>query len=215
MRLLPPPYWLAHSIGSRPNWQSCLFIGTPDVPQVHLRARLYDPLRYGNVHGARTGDELGAIAVWYPPGIPKFSLSGAMRAGLILPFIIGSLARWSPHMIRMLFSDTQGAMALFRKRGPAVVPATQGMTWQLDLLGTLLEHRGKGLARALLDRQLRWCDQDGAAVWLEATDPVNPKIYDRSGFKTIAHIDGPSWLPGYWVMRREPHAVQVRNRATA
>jgi len=179
--------------------------------ELTLRARLYDPLRYGTVHGAWIGNELAAVAVWYPPGVPMFSLSGAMRAVLILPSIIGSLARAFPHVLRMLLSDVRGAVALFRKRRPAVKRAAQGLTWRLDLLGTLSERRGKGLARALLDRQLHRCDQDGAAVWLEATDPVNPKIYERFGFQTLAHIDGPTWLLGYWVMRRDPHAVRVRN----
>jgi GNAT superfamily N-acetyltransferase len=90
-----------------------------------------------------------------------------------------------------------------KKRGPAGVKASQGITWQLELLGTLPEHRRKGLAQSLLERQLQRCDQDGAAVWLEATDPGNPPIYERFGFQTITHIDGPAWLPGYWVMRRE------------
>jgi GNAT superfamily N-acetyltransferase len=176
-----------------------------------LRARLYDPLRYGAVQGAYIDDELEAIAVWYPPGVPMFSLSGAMRMVFSLPYIIWPLARGLPHMVKMLLSDVRGTVALFRKRRPAVVRATQGMTWRLDLLGTLPEYRGRGLARALLDRQLHRCDQDGAAVWLEATDPVNPKIYERFGFRTVAHIDGPSWLLGYWVMRREPQAAQVGN----
>jgi predicted acetyltransferase len=78
------------------------------------------------------------------------------------------------------------------------------LSWHLELLGTLPEHRGKGLARALLNSQLRRSDQEGASVWLEATDPINPKIYERFGFHTVAHIDGPSWLLGYWVMRRNP-----------
>jgi GNAT superfamily N-acetyltransferase len=174
-----------------------------------LRARLDAPLRYGTVHGAEVHDELGAIAVWYPPGVAKFSVSAAIRVVLSLPSISASLAKGFPHIVRTLSSDVRGAVALFRQRGPAVARATQGMTWQLGLLGTLPEHRRKGLARALLDRQLQRCDQDSAAVWLEATDPVNTKIYERFGFKIVCHIDGPDWLPGYWVMRREPHAVQV------
>jgi GNAT superfamily N-acetyltransferase len=181
------------------------------ILEMSLRARLYDPLRYGAVHGAWMDNELAAVAVWYPPGVPVLSSSGAMRAVLILPSIIGSLARAFPHIVRTLLSDVRGMFRLFRKRPPAVKRAAKGLTWHLDLLGTLPEHRGKGLARALLDRQLHRCDQDGAAAWLEATDPVNPKIYARFGFETIMHTDGPRWLLGYWVMRRQPHAIQVRN----
>lgn len=176
-----------------------------------LKSRLYDPLRYGTVYGAQIGDDLAAIAVWYPPGVSMITMSGAIRAALSLPAIITRLASGFPHMIRMLLSDVRGTVALVRDRRPAVARATQGITWYLGLLGTLPEHRGKGLARALLDRQLHRCDQDSAAVWLDTTDPVNPKIYKRFGFQTVAQSDGPNWLPGYWVMRREPHAVQPRS----
>lgn len=179
--------------------------------ELTLRARLYDPLRYGTVHGACIGDELASVAVWYAPRVPTFSVSGGVRVALILPYVIGSLARAWPHVFRVLMSDVRGAVALFRHRRPAVKRASHGLTWRLDLLGTSAQYRGMGLARALLERQLQRCDQDGAAVWLEATDPVNPTIYERFGFETVAHIDGPRWLLGYWVMRREPHAEQVRH----
>lgn len=111
-----------------------------------------------------------------------------------------------------MFRDVRGAVELARKRGSAVVKATRGTTWYLALLGTLPEFRGRGFARALLGRQLQRCDQDSAAVWLETTDPLNTRIYERFGFETVAHIDGPSWLLGYWVMRREPQAIQVRDQ---
>jgi hypothetical protein len=73
-----------------------------------------------------------------------------------------------------------------------------------ELVKKNFDHPDEGLARSLLERQLQRCDQDGAEAWLEATDPVNPPIYERFGFEIIAHIPGPAWLPGYWVMRREP-----------
>jgi ribosomal protein S18 acetylase RimI-like enzyme len=169
-----------------------------------VKARLFDAMRYGTVHGAHVDGELGAIALWYPPGVPMLSLTGALRMGLSLLSNIGSVARAVPNGIRVMLSDLPGALELAMKRRPAVVRASRGLVWELELLGTSPEHRRKGLARALLDRQLLRCDQDGAAAWLEATDPVNPPIYERFGFETIAHIEGPSWLPGYWVMRREP-----------
>ena len=175
--------------------------------EVFVKARLYDTLRYGTAHGAEVDGELGAIAVWYPPGVPKLSAGGAMRLALGLFRNVASVARSFPRIIRILLSDVRGAAALVKQRRPAVARATQGRTWCLDVLGTAPEHRGKGLARALLERQLQRCDQDGAAVWLEATDPVNPPIYERFGFETIAHIDGSTWLPGYWIMRREPRPV--------
>ncbi|MFU8772660.1 MAG: GNAT family N-acetyltransferase, partial [Anaerolineales bacterium] len=157
-----------------------------------VNARLFDAMRYGTVHGAQVDGELGAIALWIPPGVPALSLSGAVRAKVALLSKIASLARAFPNIVRVLLSDLSGAIALARERRPAVINASRGMSWRLDLLGTLPVHRRKGLARMLLEKQLTRCDQDGAAVWLEATDPVNPDIYERFGFDTIAHIEGPT-----------------------
>jgi GNAT superfamily N-acetyltransferase len=176
------------------------------VLEMSVKARLYDTLRYGSVHGASIDGELGAIALWYPPGVAKLSGTGAARAVWTWLGSIPTLVRAFPHIARVLSSDLHGALDLAKKRGSAVAKASSGITWQLELLGTLPERRRKGLARALLERQLQRCDQDGAAAWLEATDPINPPIYERFGFETIAHIDGPTWMPGYWVMRREPQA---------
>jgi predicted acetyltransferase len=91
-----------------------------------------------------------------------------------------------------------------RERGRSFAGAARGTTWHLMFLATAPEHRGRGLARMLLDRQLRRCDEDDTAAWLETTDPVNPPIYERFGFETVAHIEDAAWLPGLWVMRREP-----------
>jgi GNAT superfamily N-acetyltransferase len=172
--------------------------------ELTLRVRLHDPLRRGTVHGAWIGGELGAVAVWYAPGAPMLSGFGALRALLTLPSVVTSLAGAFAPAVRLLASDVRGAGRLFRTRRPAVRQAVRGLTWRLDLLATVPARRGMGLARALLDRQLQRCDEDGAAAWLEATDPVNPPIYERFGFETLAHDDGPSWMLGYWVMRREP-----------
>jgi len=169
-----------------------------------MKVRVYDATRYGTVHVAEIDGELGAVALWYPPGVPMLSMAGAGRMVLAMLGLTGSIIRAWPHIMRTMLSDLRGFIALLRQRRPAVRRATQGLTWRLDLLGTLPAQRGKGLARALLERQLRRCDQDGAVAWLEATDPVNPPIYERFGFKTIARIDGPAWLLGYWVMRRDP-----------
>jgi GNAT superfamily N-acetyltransferase len=185
----------------------------PDVEVRHaifemsIYARLYEALRYGTLHGALVDGELGAVALWYPPGVPKLSISGGARALLSLLPNIGSIARALAHSMRVLRADVPGMIELVRRRRVAVDRATRGVTWQLELLGTVPEHQRKGLARLLLERQLHRCDQDRAAVWLEATDPVNPPIYERFGFETVTHIERPTWLPGYWVMRREPGVV--------
>jgi GNAT superfamily N-acetyltransferase len=159
------------------------------------------------VHAAVVGGELAAVAVWLPPGAAKLSARGAMRAVVALSSNALVIARSVPRIVAVMIGDARGGVALARKRRRAVVRASRGVSWRLDLPATVPEQRGRGIARVLLDRQLHRYDQDGAAVWLETTDPVNVPIYERFGFETTAHIEDPAWLPGLWVMRREPRAL--------
>jgi GNAT superfamily N-acetyltransferase len=161
-------------------------------------------LRYGTVHVAEAGDELAALALWHPPGVPTTSLTAVARsavARLSHPKLVASAF---PRAASVILRELPEAIALTRTRQRAARRASQGPTWHLAVLATAPEHRGKGLARALLDRQLQRCDEDGTAAWLETTDPVNPPIYERFGFDVVAHVTDAAWLPGFWVMRRAP-----------
>jgi GNAT superfamily N-acetyltransferase len=161
-------------------------------------------LRYGAVHVAEAGDELAAITLWHPPGVPTTSLTTVARSAVARLSRPKLVARALPHAASVVLRDLPEAIALTRARQRAVRRASHGPTWHLAFLATAPEHRGEGLARALLDRQLQRCDEDGAAVWLETTDPVNPPIYERFGFDVVAHVTDAAWLPGFWVMRRAP-----------
>lgn len=162
-------------------------------------------LPYGTVHVAQVGDDLAAIALWHPPGVSTTSPSTAARSAVAKLSRPRLMASALPRATAVIVRELPEAIRLTRARQRAVRRAARGATWHLAFLATAVEHRGKGLARALLDRQLRRCDEDGAAAWLETTDPVNPPIYERFGFDVVAHITGAAWLPGFWVMRRTPH----------
>ena len=183
----------------------------PEQRQVVLEMaaanQLHAALRYGTAHAAVVDGELASVAVWSPPGVSPITASGAVRAGLALLTNLPAVAGAVPQVVSVLVRDLPGGVALVRQRRRAVDQASRGLTWHLLLFATVPEHRGQGLGRLLLDRQLHRCDEDGAAVWLETTDPVNPPIYERFGFSTVAHTAGPAWLPGLWVMRREPGAA--------
>jgi len=94
-----------------------------------VNARLYDAMRYGTVHSAQIDGELGAIALWTPPGVPALSMNGAIRAKIALLSNIVTLASAFLNIVRVLLSDLSGALALVRERHPAVVKATRGLTW--------------------------------------------------------------------------------------
>ena len=173
------------------------------INEVSARTRLHDALRYGTAHAALIDGKPAAVAVWTPPGVHALSVGAAVRAAARTLPHVPTLARTIPHMVSVFRTDITGAITLAWKRHGAVVRASRGTTWNLALLATLPEHRGKGLARALLQRQLQRCDEDGAAAWLETDNRVNPGIYERFGFETVAHLTDADWLPGLWVMRRE------------
>jgi GNAT superfamily N-acetyltransferase len=174
------------------------------VLELSASNRLYDATRRGTAHAAVVAGETAAVAVWIPPGTAHVSLTGGVLAAA---GAVRSASRMRPvlrHATSLMVRDLPGLIRTARWRKRAVALASHGQAWYLALLATLPEYRGRGLARALLERQLRRCDEDDAAAWLETTDPVNPPIYQRFGFEHVAHTAGPAWLPGLWVMRREP-----------
>jgi GNAT superfamily N-acetyltransferase len=171
------------------------------------RSVLRRTIPHGTVHAATVGDELAAIAIWEAPGVPAWTIRGAIGAVSSKLGQAPTLVRALPHKLSVIAGSMRPAVGLVRARQRAIETASTGLTWHLAFLATAPEHRGRGLARQLLERQLSRCDEDGAAAWLETTEPVNPPIYERFGFTTVARVEDAAWLPGLWVMRREPGGV--------
>jgi GNAT superfamily N-acetyltransferase len=161
-------------------------------------------LRRGTVHGVVLGGELVAVAVWDAPATGTGGVvdlvQGLGERLVLVQELRGDIA----HAASVVRDNLGDALRLARWRQAAIAEASRGSAWHLAFLATDPQHRGKGLARALLDRQLTRCDEDELPAWLETTDPVNPPLYQRFGFHTVAHLHRPAWWPGYWVMRREP-----------
>lgn len=182
----------------------------PVTRDLLLRSSAAEELRsvlpLGTVHGVVVDGSLAAIAVWHPPGVAPTSLPTRVRkVAAALPHA-RRLAAAAPTIAVTVLGNARSGRALQRERARAVAEASRGTSWHLAMLATAPEHRGHGLARRLLGRQLDRCDEDGTAAWLETTEPVNPPIYERFGFRTVTHVPDAAWLPGYWVMRREPEA---------
>jgi GNAT superfamily N-acetyltransferase len=173
------------------------------VLRTGARLELARTMPLGSVHIATVDGVVGGVAVWRPPGSSSGSIGGLARALVHEAPALPSLLRPSSHKASVLLRHSPQAVPLVLARKRAVARASIGLTWHLAFLATAPEYRGRGLARRLLDRQLARCDEDGAAAWLETTDPVNPPIYERFGFATVAHVDQAAWLPGLWVMRRD------------
>jgi GNAT superfamily N-acetyltransferase len=161
--------------------------------------------RLGTAHGVEVDGQLGAVALWHPPGVR----TGARDVPTVLRpklAVAPTVVRAVPTALRRALARPGDLVAVGRQRGRAIRAVSAGPVWHLAFLGAAPEHRGRGLARRLLDRQLARCDEDGLAVWLETTDPVNPPIYERFGFEVATHLEEAAWLPGWWAMRREPRS---------
>jgi GNAT superfamily N-acetyltransferase len=174
---------------------------------LHLAAvqEVEDAMARASGYGVEVRGELAAIALWDPPGMGARVLSRAAALGRLRR--LGLTARHAPHIARLVARHRRDLPALARERRRAIGAASAGPAWHLSFLGTRPELQGHGLARLLLEHVLDRCDADGLPAWLETTDPVNPPIYERFGFRTQAHIARAGWLPGFWIMRREPRGT--------
>ncbi len=189
----------------------------PD-PEIRLRItelvfgrELRASLPYGTVHGVDLDGRLVAVAIWHPPHGRARSSTATARMCRALLSEAPVLARALLRAVAVVGRHARGSIRLLRARREAVEVASAGPSWHLAFLATDPQHRGRGSARRLLEHGLARADADGLAAWLETTEPVNPPLYQRFGFRTVTHLDDAAWLPGLWVMRREPQRERSRN----
>jgi ribosomal protein S18 acetylase RimI-like enzyme len=175
-------------------------------PELGGRIELEAVLPYASVYGLEREGRLAGIAVWHPPNVKPRPFGAIARNGSSLLVQAPTLARGTPHVLSMLPRHARAGVRLVRARNRGVKQASSGRTWYLAVLATDPDFQGQGVARRLLDHVLDRCDADGLAAWLETTDPVNPPLYERFGFRSVLHVEDAAWLPGFWVMRREPEA---------
>jgi GNAT superfamily N-acetyltransferase len=76
--------------------------------------------------------------------------------------------------------------------------------WYLSELAVDPPAQGHGVGSALLADRLTLCDRDGAAAYLENSNPRNTPLYERHGFRPLEEHrmggDGPPVL----LMWRDP-----------
>jgi GNAT superfamily N-acetyltransferase len=172
--------------------------------ELQVSAALDATIPYATVHGVEVDGKLGAVAIWHPPNVSATSLGAVARATMNLLGEARLAAAQVPHVSAMTLRHARAVVPLALARRRAVAVASRGSTWHLAFLATDPGFRGLGLARLLLEHVLRRCDDDGLGAWLETTDPTNPPLYERFGFEVVEHVEDAAWLPGLWVMRREP-----------
>jgi ribosomal protein S18 acetylase RimI-like enzyme len=55
--------------------------------------------------------------------------------------------------------------------------------------------QGRGLGSALLKAGLARCDAEGAAAYLESSNPKNVPLYERHGFEVIGLVQPADFPP--------------------
>jgi ribosomal protein S18 acetylase RimI-like enzyme len=61
-------------------------------------------------------------------------------------------------------------------------------SWYLVYIGTRPEARGKGLGRKLIEHVTKKADKEGRPCYLESSNVVNVKIYEKLGFAKSERI---------------------------
>jgi len=118
-----------------------------------------------------------AVAVWIPPGRPEMTAAEEERFEELLDELLGERA-----------PEIRSLLRLFEEHHPTA-PA-----FYLSLWGVHRDHAGRGLGTALLRECLARIDGEGAAAYLESTNPVNVPRYEALGFErrdTFGREGGP------------------------
>lgn len=146
----------------------------------------HSAIPYGSVRVAADGV---AVAVWVPPGKPELSPEDEERLVPMLEDMTGDGAE----RVFDVFECFENAH-----------PHDRGPHHYLSLLATDTGHAGQGFGMGLLAANLAEIDRDGAAAYLESTNPENHHRYERLGFCKCGEFELPADGPTVTQMWRDP-----------
>lgn len=113
-------------------------------------------------------DDFGGAALWLPPGvepdIETLERLIRMNADPAILFEVDAIFE---------------AMARYHPEVPH---------WYLPLIGADPARQGQGIGSALMRHALARCDSEGAAAYLESSNPRNIPLYQRHGFEILGTI---------------------------
>lgn len=138
-----------------------------------------------------TGGVAGAAA-WIPPGGWKV---GPFRQLFLLPGMVMAFGRSTGRVL--------SAIASMESNHP------EDEHFYLPFAGVLPEWQGKGVGSALLSPVLQRCDRDAIPAYLEASSPMNRRLYERHGFEVTDEFRFAEDAPPLWRMWRTPKPVHV------
>jgi len=125
-------------------------------------------------HGtAYVGAGCEGVALWLPPG-------GEPDRERLMGVILGNVSE----RVALDLAGVGQGMAEYHERA--------GDCWYLPLIAVDPIHQGRGVGARLMVEVLRRIDAEGAAAYLESSNPRNVSLYQRHGFELMGEIQAGS-----------------------
>ncbi|KAJ9644752.1 hypothetical protein H2199_003716 [Coniosporium tulheliwenetii] len=144
------------------------------------------------------GPNYGAVALWMPPGKNMDDLYTIFRSGLWrLNYKLSAEGK------KRFFTEF---LPLLHDTKHSILGHRDDSAWYLVYIGTRPCSTGKGYARKLIENVTRTADREARACYLESSNDVNPKIYQKFGFevKRKIHLQRAEKGVELDIMVREP-----------
>lgn len=129
-----------------------------------------------------------AVSVWIPPGGTELTGVEEARVQQLIDRLGGARA-----------GEVMSLLDRFDASHPRDRPH-----YYLSLLGTHPDQRGRGLGMSLLRANLARIDEEGMPAYLESSNPVNDRRYERVGFERVGEFTTPDGARAVAQMWREP-----------
>lgn len=129
-------------------------------------------------------DDFGGVALWLPPGVAQDEgTMGAITAEAVPVADQGDVFGVMEQMDEFHLTEPH---------------------WYLPFIGVDVTKQARGYGSALLRHALERCDRDQLPAYLDATSPLNKRLYERHGFEALGVIQAGT-SPPMWPMQRKPH----------
>lgn len=153
-------------------------------------AARYHHLGGGGVEVSWQGTDLGAAALWDPPGRWRQSMLSQLRM--------------LPALIRASGFDFASLGSVRTLEGLLNSAHPEEPHWYLAVVGSDPALRGRGFGQAVIQPRLDRCDDERCPAYLESSKFANIAYYQRFGFDVTGEISVPGGGPTLWQMWREP-----------